>query len=251
MALAQDVLSVELAVGIAHLTDRTLVLYGDGDTAPGPARGVAGRARPGVLDLLDDLPVPTLSYGEYRTRFASGGLTAFDAGLPLARAVFAERGAKRDAADIAAFAGRRTIFGDCDHDILRLKDSNLGYYSRLFYAPPGSFYGAMERVRARKPYREFADSISAGLGRFHGVHLRVDDFRRFMPYRGLDHAQEILRTLEANLPDDELLVIATDEPQNHEFFAPITERFRRHVFVDQLIAGDHGAAFRAMPQAGE
>ncbi len=250
LALAQDVLSVELAVGIAHLTDRTLVLYGGADmaTAPGAARS---HARHGVLDLLDDLPVPTLSYGEFRTRFASAGLPAFDPGLPLGRAVFAERSATRDATDIAAFAGSRTIFGDCDQDILHLKDSNLGYYSRLFYAPRAPFYAAMDRVCARGSYRDLAATISAGLGRFHGVHLRVDDFRRFMPYRGLDHAKEILRTLEANLSVDELLVIATDEPQNHEFFAPITARFRRHVFVDNLIASDHAAAFRALPHAGE
>src|SRR5262249_61680977 len=85
--LSNEILSVELAVGLAHLTGRTLVYYGsmgeDRLVAPVPnilpqsppsRRDTVNNARsPTILDLLDDLPVPAASFPEFRELTSGGG----------------------------------------------------------------------------------------------------------------------------------------------------------------------------------
>jgi hypothetical protein len=263
--LSNEILSAELAVGLAHLTGRTLVFYGnvgeDRALAPLPnilmqsppsRRDVVDPARtPTVLDLLDELPVATMSFAEFRARASGSRRTTFDSDLRLPASVFVDRAAARDRESLADFAGGRTVFSDRGEDVFHLKEINLGYYSRIFHAPSASFHATMRRVGARAPYRNLAAAICRSLGRFNGVHVRLNDFRKFLPYRGLDYPQEILRNLAANLPADELLVISTDESENAEFFAPIVAHFRRHVFVDQLVMRDFRREFRALPFSDE
>ena len=263
--LCNEVLSVELAVGIAHLTGRSLVYYGSaGDdrtlvpvpnqlwTSPPSRTHLIDNARtPTILDLLDEFPVPSLTYAQFRGRTAAGALRTHHAKVRLVGSVFVDPKATVDKAALAEFAGERAVISDREEEILLLDDTNLGYYSRVFFDPPPSFHDAMAGVVARKPYRDLAAEICRALGPFNGVHVRLNDFRKFLPYRGLDYPLEILKNLAANLPADELLVISTDESENAEFFAPILEHFPRHVFVDHLIVRDFAEAFRALPFTDE
>lgn len=248
--LSNELLSVELAVGIAHLTGRTLVL--DGAYAPGAAPDArADRASPPlaprILDLVDDLPVPIASRAELQTRITAAKPSILAPDIRLAEAVFVDAARVHDEETLREFAGSRAVFPDPVEEVLHLQASNTGYYSRIIYAPRPSFYATMERVAPRKPYGELAAAVAESLGRFNAVHVRVGDFRQLMPYRGLDYAQEILRNLAENLSSDETLAIFTDEPENVDFFAPIVAHFSRHVFLASLIGSDFARDFRHLP----
>ncbi|HND56336.1 MAG TPA: hypothetical protein PLV92_28155, partial [Pirellulaceae bacterium] len=195
--------------------------------------------------------MPAVSHARFGEIMARDKLAVHESPLRLAGAVFLDRGAERDRESVVEFAGNRPTFSDRAEDVVHFKETNLGYYSRIFYAPSASFHAAMAGVRARKPYRDLADLICGSLGQFNGVHVRLNDFRKFLPYRGMDYPREVLRNLAANFPAGDLLVISTDESDNAEFFAPIVSRFRNHVFVDDLIAGDFAGPFRALPFSDE
>jgi hypothetical protein len=241
--VCESLLSVELAVGLAHLTGRVLVFDTPTETAES---GVAA-----FLDFFGGLPVATETHANLRTRIAQRPKTTRELDLNLAGAAFVTRAAAADPAALADFAGSRTLLSDPEEDILRLRGINTAYYSRIFHAPPMSVYAVMERLAPRQPYAALAAEVAKSLGRFNSAHVVVGDFRKLLPYRGLDYSREILNNLAKSLNADELLVIATDEPENAEFFAPIVAHFRNHVFVEPLIAGDFGRTLGALPSVGK
>lgn len=263
--LCNEIMSVELAVGLAHLTGRTLVYYGSAGeerqlipapnqqyVSPPARRDIVDQERhPTILDLLKDVPVPSMSYPEFRSETEGRAPATVDSGVRLVNAVFVADPAAVRAPALDAFAEGRTIFADCDEEVLHIKETNLGYYSRLFFEPDPSVYAALAGVVAKKPYRDLAATVCGALGAFNGIHVRLNDFRKFLPFRGGDYPREILKNLSANLPADRLLVISTDETDNKEFFEPITRHFRRHVFVDEFIVGEFADAFRALPFSDE
>jgi hypothetical protein len=247
-----QLLSLELGVGLAHLMGRTLIPFetdgGNADDATGE-RGRSATA-PRVLDLLEPLPIPAApiaAFGESETR---PGEQVRDSLARLSGIVFVDRAAATDPAAIADFAGARTVFSDPQEDVFHLRGLNFGYYSRIVFAPPRSFYNTVERIAPRAPFAALAGQIAQSLGRFNGAHILVDDARKLSPNRGLDYAREILNSLAGNLSADDLLVIATDEPNNAEFFAPIAARFPKHVFLETLIAGEFAPKLEELPASG-
>jgi hypothetical protein len=230
-SVSEKVLSLELAVGLAHLAGRRLILEW---------KGV-----PSILGLLDALPVATGARAEVRDSAAR------QAGPRLADSVLVARAAKTDTAALADFAGTRTVFSDPADDVVHFQAGTLGYYSRIFHAPPASFYAAIQRVTAAEPFAALAGEIVRSLGHFNAAHVLVGDFRRLMPYRGIDYAREILKTLAETLSAGEPLVIATDEPDNAEFFAPIAAHFPLCVFLEPLIASEFARPFGELPTSDE
>lgn len=240
-------LSVELGVGLAHLTGRKLAFESRRDVALRQG-GVSERD---YFAMIGDLPVPILPPAEGSEAAMGDAGGARTADLNLANSVFVDRVIAADREALTDFAGGRTIFSDSDEDVLRLLGPNLGYYSRLFHAPRPSLHSVIGRIAPRAPFAALAQQIARSLGRFNGARILVGDMHKLAPYRGYDYAREILRNLADTLSGDELLAISTDEPDNAEFFAPIVSHFTQHVFVETLIAGDFGRGFAELPAAGD
>lgn len=262
-------ISFELGAGLAHLTKRRLVLYGSvGEERrllhirggnyqylrPGFSAVLDNSRHPTVLDLMDTATVELLDYPAYRD--AAQGLETLESDIKLTRAAYvhgarsAEDAMAQHGERLAEFLAGRDILVDPNEASWHLHACNLGFYSRFFFNPTPELASLLKNIRPRADYRNLAEKVSLALGPFNGVHIRLTDFKQFLP-QGADYAGTILETLGSTFPRDELLVICTDESHNREFFAPITAAFPRHVFLDEFIVGEFAREFLGLPFTDE
>jgi FkbM family methyltransferase len=256
----------DIGVGLAHLTNRVLVVY-ENDPLWEGARPIAGRAetapRPTVFDLFD-VPVPYL-----REEYLVPALP--DLSLhrcnwsDLADAVYYPPDVAPVGPLFEAFRnGRRHAYtldeGLDDYDVIQIDSRPLAHYSHFFYLPDTRRRGllrAMTGVRAKEPYREFARDFAAEfaaeLGPFNAVHLRRTDTKWTTPRNGKVTGEEIVANLSQVFPTEQALLICTDESSDTEFFAPILAAFPRAHFLDRLLLEDPAwaARLRGLPYASD
>jgi len=263
-----DLMSLELAIGLAWITGRRLVYYGTGDgETPRHCRGghfnhvpegrrslIDNRYHPNVLDLVAPLPLPCHTLSDFREMGASLKLETKDCLNHLHDSAFCSGGiptAAESVARLTFFAEKRPLLVDPPTEVWHLHRLNLGYYSHFFFDPPPGFHRVMEGVAIAEPYREVAARVFKSLGDFGAIHVRLTDFRRDHPRQESDYIAEILNSLRAVFDPADLLVILTDEPESRTFFADVIDAFPRHVFLDEFIVREHAADFRNLPFTDE
>jgi hypothetical protein len=261
--LSNIIMSIEIGVVMAHLTDRTLVL--DGNRSP-PANvvdygNVLGGSDPSLVTDLIDLPVPWVEAEEFDPDELVGSeLTD----RPLHESVF-YLPAELDTStiDFRAFAHTRanyvTYMDDlCESEVVRMSGgsdggdmNNLGFYSYLFYLPPSlkrSVHRLLRGMRAKPCYAEFAERIARDLGTFNTVHVRRGDFKVTLGVTTLERRpREALDVLEHHFDRDDKLVILTDEADD-PFFDEIKRRYEDHLFIDHFILDNYRDDFLDLPQ---
>lgn len=150
------------------------------------------------------------------------------------------------------FANGRTRFvrvPDVDADV-HATGRPLAFYSYLVHATGERrrvMLDAVEQIRPRAEYLELAARVADDLGDFNLAHVRRSDLVAGIPAYGDVTPTMIAEGLAANLPTDTPLLVATEDDPDSPLFDPFRERFREVVFLSQLILGDHGEAFAALP----
>ncbi|SKA77210.1 hypothetical protein SAMN02745166_00335 [Prosthecobacter debontii] len=145
-----DLMSLELAVGIAWVTKRILIYYGTAGPNQHPTYCRGGRyefipesrrniinntVRPNILDLVDHVPVPCMILSEFKTTTAGKHLETTDCAAHLHESVFCplmdfEEPERKKL--LENFSEERTWLVDPKSEIFHLGNVNLGYYSRFF-----------------------------------------------------------------------------------------------------------------------
>ena len=259
-------MGLDIGVGLAHLTNRVLVLY-ENDPLWEGARPIAGRPGtapcPTILDLFD-VPVPLL--GEECLVPALPDLSLHRCSWSdLADAIYHPPDVALEGPLFESFRnGRRyayTIDEALDrHDVIQIDSRPLAHYSHFFYVPDRRRDGllrAMEGVRAKQPYRDFArdfaDAFAKDMGPFNAVHLRRTDTMKTTPRNAKVTGEEVVANLSPVFPAEQSLLICTDESSDTEFFAPILRAYPVARFLDRLILDDPSSAarLRALPYAGD
>ena len=265
--LSNSIMSTELGVLLAFLTDRVLVL--DGNISPrAKVEAYGGEltnrhlSRP--TDLLD-IPVPWLEPEQIdlRGRGRSMELT----GRSLAESVFFYPASlDLDTEDFRRFAqGRRAAFtygGEYrDAAILRLsggpeigqdryKMHNFGFYGPFLYLDGASKKRVHHLLRAMCPKRhfvEFGDRVTAALGAFNAVHIRRGDFKQtYGRTTFLRRPREAIEVLDHNFSRGDRLVILTDEGDD-PFVAEIVQAYPDAVLLDRFILDELEEEFRDLP----
>ncbi len=263
--LSNQVMSTELAVGLAHATGRTLVLYGTWDSRGGPRPIMGGhswhvpaeragiidnRRVPTILDLIDDLPVPRLDYRAFLEIARDRALSRFECPFALFDTTFIDR--LGPSQDIEAFSAGRFALTDPVEDVFHLFRSNLGYFSRIFYNPSPELTEKIAAVRLRDPYRALARAAAETVKPFNALHVRLADFRKAMDVAKIfpddaEYGRVIANTLREHFSPAHLLLICTDEPWSKEIFDPIRKNFPRCMMVDSLLTERFADAFKALP----
>ena len=246
-------MSLDIAVVLAHLTDRVLVPYRfrlprrlPADLEPGDV--------PAPLQILDlfDIPVPWSDECLLKTWISAPHA------LPCAwssvfESVFCLGGTPPpDALDFQSFRnGRRYVhvFSQEQEEApdLHVSTHTLGHYSYFFYLDEmrrRQVIDLMKRLRPKRPYLQVADRIATTFGRFNAIHLRRGDFvknelaRRRISRAASIGGDEIVGHLATRMGRDDTLLICTDGAPGDEIFAPIREYFRRTVFLDRWCGED-------------
>ena len=265
--LSNGIMSIEVGVILAHLTNRLLVLDGN---VPPPANVVPYDARVSnlkpsrITDLLD-MPVPWVEPDAVDLK----GLESLElTSLSLTDlAVYFPRTLDLSTSDARSFARDRnhwlTVIGEHDRvPVLRLSEDplvpgterhrdNLCSYSYLFYLDNEtrrSVYRLLQRMQAKRPFAELAQRVARDLGPFNAVHLRRGDFKVTYGVTTLDRRPfEAIEAMDQVFDRKDPLVIVTDE-RDDPFFMELKLAYPRHYFIDWHILDNYGAPFAALPQ---
>jgi hypothetical protein len=212
-------MSLDIAIVLAHLTDRVLVPYRF--RLPRRVPTEPGRIlEPLLVPDLFEIPVPWSD--EYvRKTWISAPAALPCSWPPLFESVFCSLGTgPTDDEDFRRFRNGRahvlilTRQQDEAPD-LHVTTHALGHYSYFFYldeARRRRVVDLMKRVRPKRPYREAADRIAAMFGSFNAIHLRRGTSprtiwrREVLACRVHQWAREIVANRVANEPDDPLVV---------------------------------------------
>jgi hypothetical protein len=265
--LSNGIMSIEVGVILAHLTNRLLVLDGN---VPPPANivsydGRVSNLKPSRITDLLDMPVPWVE----PDAVALNGLESLElTGLSLMDlAIYYPRTLDLSTSDARSFARDRnhwlTVVGEHDEvPVLRLSEAplvpgtrrhrhNLCSYSYLFYLDPEvrrSVYRLLQRMQAKRPFAELAHRVARDIGPFNAVHLRRGDFKVTYGVTTLDRKpHEAIEAMDQVFGRKEPLVIVTDE-RDDPFFMEIKLAYPQHYFVDWHILDNYGAEFAALPQ---
>lgn len=265
--LSNGIMSVEIGVVLAHLTNRFLVL--DGNISP-PANIVAYDGRvsneePSRITDLIDIPVP---WAEPEAVDMEGLESLELTNYPLQDVVFYfPRTLDLSSSDAKCFARNRdhwvTPTGEYDRvPVLRLSEdplvpgseahrTNLSFYSYLFYLNDEtrrSVYRLLERMQPKPAFLDLANQVAKDLGSFNAVHLRRGDFKVTYGVTTLDRQPwEAIEAMDQVFNRDEPLVILTDE-RDDPFFDEIKLAYPDHYFIDWHILDHYGEEFSQLPR---
>jgi hypothetical protein len=144
--------------------------------------------------------------------------------------------------DEEIFADKRKRLYFEDQFNYHLKQT-LGWYSRFFYQRDKSLDLKLNQVKFKKEYLDFADKIAKTIGEFSGAHLRLTDHLRMfnttqeMFEAGLDELEKY------GLP----ILLSTDDP-NHEM---VLKNKHRVVMLDEIIIDYFKNDFLSLPYQDE
>ena len=249
-------MGLELGVGLAHLTGRRLALPFEDPIADAPAgpldkntRGTQSR----ILDLFE-VPVEIVHPDEWEHDSQHLGRDTVDWGTYGAKVCVApDQSADLDDPLLAAFCnGREPVAApSSDAEVIEILGRPLAMYSYFFFATGPQkrmLHSVIRGVRARRPYRELGARIAGELGDFQAAHIRRSDLLLGLPaYKGVTPdaiAETTAKVLDPNRP----LLLCTEAEPTDEVFAPLLDRFPNVIFANELIVGDHGQAFEALPR---
>lgn len=259
--LSNKRMALEVGIGLAHLSGRTLSLPIDLPIGSGPRPAITGAAAgpPSSLADLYDLPVAVLGDAAYAGLTDRHSARTIDwpdlnhvvvVGPP-------EIDDRERPGDLEAFAqGRDAVSLDPaweDAPLLDLPARGLAFYSFLFFLGPErrrSLFELLERIAPRPPYAEFARALADDLGRFNAAHIRrTDMLDGIRASRGVT-PWAIRDNLASIFPSDERLVVCSEADPASGAFGPLLDHFDDVVFLTQAVleAESWPARFSALPR---
>lgn len=237
--LTNQRISLEIAAGIAHLTQRSLkVRHRLLNGAPEPILGNA----PTALSIFDVLDVPSwISEVENEWEPVDGPAAQLD-WTDLAGSVFSN--GSLDPAPRESFAmGRDVLTGlgaASSEQTVEFSCRSLAFPS-IFFAVGGQTKSelddALRQIRPKPEYSRYADEMAGWLGDFNAAHLRRTDLLKGLhAYRQVT-GDEVAMNLRSVFARDDLLVVCSDARGDDAFFDPVRREFREVLFLNELVLG--------------
>ena len=257
--LSNLMMSLELAVVMARLTDRVLILAGNNTPAANVVTydGVLTNTNPSRVTDLVDVPVAWL--GEDAVNLAA--FAPHDlCDKPAWDTIFYHPpGLSLDSEDFVRFAGKRTKFVTAD-DALNMVPAlafsggpgadTLCFYSTFFYLDAESQRQAFDVLGKITPKRGLADlatRVARDLGPFNAVHVRRGDFKlTFGTTTLVRSGRDVVEALEPLFSRDARLVVLTDEADD-PVFDEVKSAYADTVFIDHHILRDYKDDFLDLP----
>lgn len=120
---------------------------------------------------------------------------------------------------------------------MHLKDT-LGWYSRFFYNRTKELDTALASVKFKQEYVELANQIAKSIGDFQGAHLRLTDHIRMFNTTQEMFEQSLQRIKENNLP----IFLSTDEP----WHKMVQDNKNKFIMLDEYIVNNFSKEFKSL-----
>ena len=257
--LSNLIMSVELGVVLAELTNRLLVLKNNATPIANVVQydGIVRNSFPSRVTDLIDLGVPWINAEDINLdAFAPQDLcpvAAWDALFYFPAHLATETD------DFVQFARGRSEFITVDDALQHVPalaftggqgTETLCFYSYFFYLDRASqlqALDALKRTRPKPPFADLAHRVAADLGSFNAAHIRRGDFKKTMGVTTLERTPgEALEALDHHFSRQDRLLIVTDEAED-PFFEEIKSAYPDHVFIDHHMLENYGADFFDLP----
>jgi hypothetical protein len=257
--LSNLIMSVELGVVLASLTDRVLILKDNSTPIANIVRyeNLVRNTYPSRVTDLIDLGVPWIDADQINLA-AFAPMEICD--KPAWNCVcYLPAYLSTDSKDFRHFAGDRTHFFTVGEELQHVpallvsggaEAGTLSFYSTFFYldrAAQLEMHDALRRMKPKPELAAFADRVAQDLGVFNAVHIRRGDFKKTGGVTTLDRTSaEAIEAMDHHFSRDERLVILTDEADD-PFFDEIKASYRDIVFLDWHILRNFGQQFNDLP----
>jgi hypothetical protein len=245
--LFNQVLSLELAVGLAHETKRPLVVHffshnlekniyiSTPSTRCNDQRNnFTDRSfsnNPHLLDLID-IDTDLIVVNERINSFKQEELVINN----LMTGYYYSNKTEITEDELAFADGRERLPLD---KAIHLKQT-LGWYSRFFYDRSPELNKSISSVKFKQVYADLAKKISDSLGKFQGIHLRLSEHEVNPDFHKEELINDWLIKYESNgLP----IVLSTDEP-NHQV---VNKNKHRFILLDEYIVNNFEKEFKSLP----
>jgi len=253
------VMSLELGVVLAGLTDRVLILKGNKTPTANVVQydGLVRNTYPSRVTDLIDPGVPWIDAGSVNLdAFAPHEISdkpAWDSVFHYPPHLSTETD------DFRSFFDRRMhhfTIGETLEHVAALsyaggpENNTLGFYSSFFYLDEPSQRRAFDilgNVKPRAPYADFARRVADDLGPFNAVHIRRGDFKKTFGVTTLDRRPaEAIEALDHHFSRSDRLVVLTDEARD-PFFDEVKAAYSDIVFIDHHMLEHYHAEFQDLP----
>jgi SM-20-related protein len=257
--LSNLIMSAELGVVLAYLTDRVLVLAENNTPTANVVayEGILSNSTPSRITDLLDLPVPWID-GE---SFNIGGRQTLELShRPSWQSVFYfPPSMSTDTDDFKAFRRDRPdvlTYGAELREVPVLRYTGgpeydaLAFYSYFFYLDEPSkrsVHALLRRLRPKAGLAQLAEKVAGELKPFNAAHIRRGDFKETYGVTILDRtADHVIEALRPHFDPSDRLVILTDESSD-PIFEGISRAYPNHVFLDHFILEKYRADFLDLP----
>lgn len=247
-------IELEIRVGLAYLSDRTLVSPNKIPCWPQPDDHIYKRYRSAAMLDLFDFPIKHISTTKlYKNGFDT--LHQLNWQGECASQAFYIHGdrSEYDPEVISAFKEQREFqwqFPDNDDDtwVSLVQQRTFCNYAYFFLAPDPvrkKLRSVIARIQPKSPYLNLAKSIAKDLGRYNAVHIRRGDFKDWWVKKPTP--KDILDNIEQTIPKDQPLLILTDNSQEDDFFYPIKNAYPNAIFLDTVIENEYKSQLAGLP----
>ena len=253
--LVNLLMELEIRVGLAHLSGRTLVSPNKMPCQPQWDDHIYKRYRSATMMDMFDFPVKHISITKlYKTGFDT--LHELDWRGQCASQAYYIHGdeSQYDAGIIESFRETRQHQwtlpdNDADTWVAIVPQRTFCNYAYFFLAPESmrkNIRTVISRIQPKSHYLNLAKTISRDLKRFNAIHVRRGDFKSWWVSKPTP--QDILGNIEQVLNKDKPLVILTDNSQEDDFFYPIVKAYPNAIFLDTHIEQEYKSQLASLPQ---
>lgn len=249
--LINQLMSLELAVGLAHETKRTTVVHffshnlekniyiSTPSTRCNDQRNnFTDRSfsnNPHLLDLID-IDTDLIVVNERINSFKQEELVINN----LMTGYYYSNKTEITEDELAFADGRERLPLD---KAIHLKQT-LGWYSRFFYDRSPELNKVLSSVKFKGVYVDLAKKISSSLGQFQGMHLRLSDHQVDPSL----HREEIIDHWITKYEENKLPIVFSTEEPNHPIILKNKHRF---ILLDEYIVDNFKDDFKSLPFTDE
>ena len=248
-------MELEVRVGLAMLANRTLVSANKFPVGPQPDDEDYQRQRSATMLDLFDLPVKHISLAKlerlgYETRLELPwrGECATQACFMYPSADIYDEKTQRQFKHQRLFQWQFPADKSADAWFASSIQRTFSHYSYFFLTPDnvrGKLRKTIAKIQPKSAYQVLAKKISASLGRYNAIHVRLGDFRDW--WIKTPQAEDIVANISSYMASDKPLIICTDNSADSKFFDKIVSHYPQSLFIDDYMVQEFSEELAQLP----
>ena len=248
-------MELEIRVGLAALSNRTLVSANKFPVGPQPDDADYARERSATMLDLFDIPVKHIGLSKFKKLACDSVLELPWKGDCATLACFMYPSADaHDEYTRQQFKHQRMYQWEFPADkshqawVASSVGRTFSNYSHFFLAADNvrvKLRKTIAKIQPKYCYQKFAQKVVKSLGDYNAIHIRLGDFKDW--WIECPTPEDILANIETTIPKDQVLVICTDNSKDEGFFSKIIAEYPKAIFIDEFLVKEFADDLAQLP----